>query len=97
MGQLYEDWLSSGENWMRSSLVVNASRTQSSKRKGKYRMTTYKDLKKQHGPGVAKTLRDSKKEQEKNKKPDDGITYWQEHPDFPGKEDRHIKSGFTLA
>ena len=91
MGQLYEDYLSSGENWMESSLMVNASRTLTSRRRGKYKLTTYRDLKTQFGAGVAKQLRDNKKEQEQAKAATDSIIYWCEHPDFkvmPGKEDR---------
>ncbi|CAK9001180.1 unnamed protein product, partial [Durusdinium trenchii] len=93
MGQLYEEYLTSGENWMSSSLVVNASRKLSSKRRGKYRMCMYKDLKVQFGPGIAKQLRDSKKELESTKRDTDTCTYWCEHPDFkgmPGKEDYEL-------
>jgi hypothetical protein len=91
MGQLYEDYLSSRENWMESSLMANASRTLTSRRRGKYKLTTYRDLKAQFGAGVAKQLRDNKKEQEQAKAATDSINYWCEHPDFkgmPGKEDR---------
>ena len=89
MAQLYEDYLSSGENWLQSSLVVNANRQLSSKRRGKYKMCTYKDLKALYGPGVARQLRDSKKDQELAKDANDGTIYWCEHPDFKGmnKED----------
>lgn len=47
---------------MASSLVANASRKMSTKRKGKYRRVMFKDLKTQYGAGVARQLRDSKKE-----------------------------------
>ena len=89
MGQLYEDYLSSGENWMHSSLVINAARNLRSKRKGKYKMTLYKDLKSLYGASVAKQLRDSKKDQENSKDESDSTIYWCEHPDFKGmgKED----------
>ena len=81
MGQLYEEYLSAGEDWMQSSLVVNASRKMAAKRKGKYRMIPFKDLKAQYGVPVAKSLRDAKKDQEA-KKGEDPVTYWQEHPDM---------------
>lgn len=61
-------------------------------------MVTYRDLKGQYGAGVAKSLRDSKKEQEIGKAATDTITYWCEHPDFKGqsgKEDwRHLALDF---
>eukprot|EP00435_Cladocopium_sp_Y103_P073230 s278_g42.t2 len=58
--------------------------------RGRYRMTMYKDLKALYGAGVAKTLRDQKKDLENSKGATDSITYWCEHPDFKGmsgKED----------
>lgn len=84
LGQLYEDYLSSGEDWMKSSLMANATRKISSRRRGKYKMVTYKDLKAQYGAGVAKTLRDAKKDLEQSKAATDTTTYWCEHPDFKG-------------
>lgn len=90
LGQLYEEYLSSGENWLASSLVANASRKLSTRRRGKYRMAMYKDLKNLYGPGVAKQLKDSKKQQEMPKSGGDSVVYWSEHPDFrgmTGKED----------
>lgn len=74
---------------MNSSLVINANRKLSTKRRGKYKMCMYKDVKVQFGPGIAKQLRDSKREQEQKKDPNDPTIYWSEHPDFRGqnKED----------
>ena len=76
---------------MKSSLMANATRKISSRRRGKYKMVTYKDLKAQYGAGVAKTLRDAKKDLEQSKAATDTTTYWCEHPDFKGlnKEDRN--------
>ena len=75
---------------MESSLVVNASRTTATRRKGKYRMVEFKSLKQAHGVPVAKQLRDAKKQQEKTKATTDPIVYWMQHPDFPDKEDMCI-------
>ena len=53
-------------------------------------MATFKELKSLYGPGIAKQLKDSKKQQEENKSASDSVVYWSEHPDFrgmPGKED----------
>ena len=68
LGQLYEDFLSAGEDWLQSSLVINSSRKVSSKRRGKYRMSMYKDLKSLYGAGVARQLRDAKRDLEQQKR-----------------------------
>lgn len=44
-------------------------------------MVEMKTLKTRFGAGLAKTLRDEKKALEESKSPDDGITYWMQHPD----------------
>ena len=74
---------------MQSSVMVNATRRSTQRRKGKYRMIEFKSLKEKYGVSVAKTLRDQKKDQESTKPSHDGVTYWMEHPDLPSKEDWH--------
>ena len=87
MTKLYEQWLSSGEDWMKSSLVVNTTKSMSSRRRGRYVMKTYKALKDLYGAAIAKGLRDAKRELQKEKSPEDSSCYWMENPDLPGKED----------
>eukprot|EP00435_Cladocopium_sp_Y103_P019719 s3370_g4.t1 len=96
LAQLFEDYLSSGENWMQSSVVINATRKSTQRRRGKFKMVEYKMLKQTYGQAIAKQLRDSKKELQASN-PSDGITYWMEHPDLPGREDRSdtLKNGFV--
>ena len=87
MLKLYEQWLSSGEDWMRSDLVINSQRSMACRRRGKHVMKSFKSLRELHGLAVAKGLRDAKKEQQQSKLPTDMNTYWMENPDLPGKED----------
>ena len=72
---------------MQSSLVVNSSKSSSTRRKGRYVMKTFKQLRDLYGSAIAKGLRDSKRELETNKSSGDTNCYWMENPDLPGKED----------
>ena len=87
MTKLYEQWLSSGEDWLKSSLVINNTKNLSSRRRGRYVMKTYKALKDLYGAAIAKGLRDSKRELQNNKPVEDTNCYWMENPDLPGRED----------
>lgn len=91
LAQLYEDFLSSGENWMQSSIVCNATRKATQRRRGKFKLVEYKMLKQTYGQAIAKQLRDGKMELQASKDPSDGVVYWMEHPDLPGKEDRYCE------
>lgn len=90
MDNLYEQWIASGEDWMKSTLVIATTRSMHTRRRGRYVMKTFKALKDQHGVAAAKTLRDSKKEQESSKSANDGNCYWMESPDFPGVQDHVV-------
>ena len=87
MTKLYEQWLSSGEDWLKSSLVINNTKNLSSRSRGRYVMKTYKALKDLYGAAIAKGLRDSKRELQNNKPVEDTNCYWMENPDLPGRED----------
>ena len=87
MAKLYEQWISSNEDWMLSSLVVNNAKSSSTRRRGRYVMKTFKQLRDLYGAAVAKGLRDAKRELEANKSSSDTNCYWMENPDLPGKED----------
>ena len=83
MGQLFEEYLSlPNGDWMQSSLVVNRDRTLGNRRRGRYRMINFADLKTKFNVSVAKSIRDEKKEQQKNRAEGDTIVYWMEHPDM---------------
>ena len=66
---------------MQSSIVVNASRSMATRRKGRYIMMEYRNLKTRFGNGVAKQMLTEKKQQEETKDPSDPLTYWMKHPD----------------
>eukprot|EP00435_Cladocopium_sp_Y103_P013603 s3511_g3.t1 len=84
---LFEDFVQSGENWLQASLVVSSTRTSTQKRKGRYVLLPYRDVKQRFGPAIAGSILATKKELEKNKSPSDATVYWMEHPDAPGVED----------
>ncbi|CAK9068949.1 unnamed protein product [Durusdinium trenchii] len=75
------EWLSSGQNWMNSSIVANASRSKQQKKRGTYIMMEYKALKAKYGTALAKQIRDEKKDFEEKKEPGDECVYWMRHPD----------------
>ena len=50
-------------------------------------MKTYKALKDLYGAGVAKGLRDAKRELQNSKPVEDTNCYWMANPDLPGRED----------
>ena len=75
--------MTAGEDWLRSSIVVNATRTMQQRRKGRFVMTEYRALKTRFGAGLAKTILQEKKELQEKKDPSDPVTYWMKHPDTP--------------
>lgn len=87
IGELYEEWLSSGMEWMRSSLVVNAGRSANQRRRGKFVMIDYKSSKAKYGPAVARQLKEEKQDLESKKNPGDETIYWMRNPDVPHLED----------
>ena len=87
IGELFEAWLTSGQDWLRSSIVINSSRTQSERRRGRYVMCDYRSLKQKFGNALARQLRDEKKALEESKSSTDETCYWMKHPDVQ-HEDR---------
>ena len=51
------------------------------RRKGRYVMMEYRNLKTRFGNGVAKEMLQQKKQMEQTKDPNDPLTYWMKHPD----------------
>ena len=64
---------------MKSSLMLNVTMSKTQRRRGRYVLKSYRDLKAQYGGALAKDIRLRKKEL--------GPPWWQEHPDLPGVED----------
>ncbi|CAJ1389226.1 unnamed protein product, partial [Effrenium voratum] len=86
LDSLFEDWLSAGEDWSESSIVLNHKSTETSKKRGRYVMKPYRTLKELHGKGMAEKLLQRKQEQQRAK--GDAEPNWVEaHPDFPDVQD----------
>ena len=68
---------------MQSSIVVNSTRSLNHRRRGRYIMMEYRNLKTRFGNGVAKQMLNEKKQMEETKDPNDPLpsTYWMKHPD----------------
>ena len=73
--------MTAGEDWLRSSLVVNATRTMQQRKKGRFVMMDYRSLKARFGNGIAKQILQEKREQQEKKDVSDPLTYWMKHPD----------------
>ena len=83
---LYEDWLQSGCDWGKSSIVTNSMREKTSRRKGRNVMRTFKSLKEMFGAAVSKQIRDRKKQMQLTKREDEE-DFWKPHPECPDIED----------
>ena len=83
IGELFEQWLSAGEDWLKSSLVCNASRSLQQRKKGRYVMMDVKTLRTRFGNALGKLILQEKREQQQKKDPSDPLTYWMKHPDVP--------------
>jgi hypothetical protein len=84
---LFEDYITSGENWLQSSIYINATRTDLTEKKGTYVVVTFKDLVEKHGKALAGELRKRKKELQTK----ESGQHWMRHPDFPLAEDWELK------
>ena len=73
--------MTAGEDWLRSSIVVNATRTMQQRKKGRFVMLDYRSLKTRFGNGIAKQILQEKREQQERKDKSDPLTYWMKHPD----------------
>ncbi|CAL1168542.1 unnamed protein product, partial [Cladocopium goreaui] len=87
IGELFEAWLSAGEDWLQSSIVCNASRSMAQRRRGKYTMMTYRTLKERFGNSLAKQILHEKKKQEEDKVAGDPLVYWMKHPDVDHEDE----------
>ncbi|CAE7853418.1 unnamed protein product, partial [Symbiodinium necroappetens] len=78
IARLFEEWVQADENWANSTIVFNASIAKTQRRRGKYVMKTYKDLKLLYGTASAKAIRERKKEL--------GAEWWWPHPEMGDSE-----------
>lgn len=86
---LYEDWLASNGDWMKSATYCNAVEMSLSTKRGRFVYKTFKDLKDTFGESIAKDIRFRKFEAEKKRTPDEE-PFWCDHPEVPDSEDSLI-------
>lgn len=56
------------------------------RRRGKFVMMEYRQMKTRFGNPLAKQIRDEKREQEKQKGAEDSLTYWMVNPDTTNED-----------
>ena len=87
LGGWFKEWLESGEDWSRTSLMMEASRSTYENNRGKEAMLPYRTLKEKFGRKTADSIRIRKYEQEKHRNPlTDPKPYYLEHPETDDKE-----------
>ncbi|CAE7025856.1 unnamed protein product [Symbiodinium sp. KB8] len=80
---LFEVWTSAKEEWMESSIVVNARSKTAKRRRGKFVWKKYCDLLSEMGEGTASAIKLHKMEVD----PQCTGKHWMLHPDLPERED----------
>ena len=82
MTYIYESWLAADEKWTKTSVYLNVTSTQGTRRKGVKRWMTYEEIAKQYGEAVACAIIEHKLSNQ-----DLCETEVRFHPDAPGCED----------
>ena len=89
LGSWFKEWLESAEDWTKTSLMMEASRTTLENNRGREAMLPYKSLKDKFGRKTADNIRLRKHEQEKQRNPlTDPKPFHLEHPETDDKEPR---------
>ncbi|CAE7815167.1 unnamed protein product [Symbiodinium sp. CCMP2456] len=89
MRHMYEMWISSGCDWMRSSIMLNAKKRNNTRRTGRHvwkrfdLLKTEPPISNRHGSAIAEDIRASKKGMD----PNGSGRWWKVHPDQPKNED----------
>ena len=86
---LFEDYVQSGENWFRSSLLIQSTKSTAAKKRGRHVMMPLKDVRQKFGPAIAASILAEKKALEAKKGDDDPVCYYMEHPEAKGQEEFH--------
>ncbi|CAE7197038.1 unnamed protein product [Symbiodinium sp. KB8] len=76
-------WTSSNEEWMESSIVINARSKTAKRRRGKFVWKKYCDIVTENGEGTASAIKLHKMEVD----PQCTGKHWMLHPDLPERED----------
>lgn len=88
--KLFEDWLSSGEDWGKSSTHLNYIAKTGTRKRGKHVYVTFKTLKERFGLS-AKVIRDKKYELEaKRAAGDTSEAWWTKHPELPDDKEQEL-------
>ena len=82
---LFDEYLQSQGNWLRSSLVVRLKKNATTEALGEEAMVPFRDLKEQYGLSVAKQMRHQKRQLQSKAKNGDP-PFVMDHPDMPGCE-----------
>ena len=92
MNLLFSEYLKAGGDWLRSTLVMAQTSTQSNEISGVEEFIMYKDLRKELGKTQADELRSRKRLQQLACSASD-TPYVMPHPDFPNDPD----AGFNMT
>ena len=84
---MFEDYCQSGEDWMRSSLLLKMSQSTKQRQRGTHKMVSVKDLKAKFGEAIATSIVKEKRSLQETKSADDPVTYFMWHPEAPDSED----------
>ena len=89
LGQLFEDWMSSGKNWMQSSIYINSTRCSSARRRGAYRMRSKLWLVENYGATLAEEIIAGKIKLQATRTAADPM-WIMSNPDLPDNEESWI-------
>lgn len=84
---MFEDYAASGEDWMKSNIMMQTRRSTSKSVHGDETFITYKDLKTKHGTALARQIRDEKRALNNSVSSGD-MPFIMPHPDCPASEER---------
>ncbi|CAE7857774.1 unnamed protein product, partial [Symbiodinium necroappetens] len=88
---LYEEWVKSEENWLNSTIYLEAKRKNSKKFESAECYLSYKAIREKHGKLLAQSVAHEKKELQKmHGDKYENMPYWFENPDFRGVEDEEL-------
>ena len=84
---MFEDYVQSGEDWFRSSLLLNATQSHKNRQRGVHRMMSVKDIREKFGVAIAASIVKEKKALQDAKRPEDPNVYYMAHPEAPDSEE----------
>ena len=93
--ELFEDWLSSGKNWMQSACYLNHVRSKTQKKKGTYVMKPKAWLKDRYGADQVDSIIATKEHLQSSRKAGDP-TWAMDNPDLPGDKDARFNFWLLL-